>query len=95
MTDPVCASSTTVISTAASVKSVYFVSVAASTVAVHVSSASAVQSSAGAVPSAECWILKDDCDGDSTFEVYGMNDWARDGGSSLHKQMNGCGILTG
>ena len=109
--DPVCAGSTTVISTAASINSVYSASVAASksaayvistsaanevsTVAAHHSSASAVWSSARAVPSAGCWILSDDGDGDSTFQVYGIKDWAGDGGASLHKQIKGCGILTG
>lgn len=55
--------------------------------------AEASWSSAAAVPSAGCYITSDDGIDSSTFEVYGINDWAGDDGSKLFKQEEGCGIL--
>lgn len=98
-TIPTCAGATKVISTVASLASVYSASVASSVSAASVASvasaSNAAWSSAAAVPSAACWILSDDGFGDSAFEVYGINGWAGPGGSSLWKQENGCGIVSG
>lgn len=57
------------------------------------SAADASWSAAAATPSAGCWILNDDGFGTSSFQVYGINDWAGDGGDKLFKQEAGCGIL--
>lgn len=55
--------------------------------------AEASWSSAAAVPSAGCYITDDDEIEYSSFEVYGINDWAGEHGSKLLKQEKGCGIL--
>ena len=98
-TIPTCAGATKVISTVASIASVYSASLAASASVASIASVSsasdAAWSSAAAVPSAACWILDDDGFGDSAFEVYGINGWAGDGGSKLWDQENGCGIVSG
>lgn len=98
-TIPTCAGATKVVSTVASIASVYSASVASSVSAASVvsvaSASNAAWSSAAAVPSAACWILSDDGFGDSAFEVYGINGWAGPGGSSLWQQENGCGIVSG
>ena len=94
--NPTCAGSTKTVSTVASVASVYSASTASAISVASIASASAAaESAAAAVPSAACWILGDDGFGDSSFEVYGINGWAGDGGSNLWKQENGCGILSG
>ena len=56
-------------------------------------SAEASWTSAAAVPSAQCYITGDDGFGDSSFEVFGINDWAGSDGSKLFNQESGCGIL--
>lgn len=98
-TIPTCAGATKVVSTVASIASVHSASVASSVSAASIASvasaSNAAWSSAAAVPSAACWILSDDGFGDSSFEVYGINGWAGPGGSSLWKQENGCGIVSG
>ena len=98
-TVPSCAGSTQVVSTVASIASVYSASVASAAASASAASASAASAaaytSAAAVPSAGCWILSDDGFGDSSFEVYGINGWAGDGGSNLWTQEDGCGILSG
>ena len=65
----------------------------ASITSASIASADAAWSSAAAVPSAACYITGDDGLGDSSFEVYGINDWAGADGSKLFDQLNGCGIL--
>lgn len=105
-TDPACAGSTTVVSTVMSIASKYFASITASLAAVSASSVSAAVASASsaseaawsaaaAAPSAGCWIVDDDGFGDILLSVHGINGWAGDDGSKLHKQEDGCGILSG
>lgn len=98
-TIPTCAGATKVISTVASIASAYSISSAsvASVESVSASSASSASaySSAAAVPSAGCWILDEDGFGDSSFEIYGINGWAGEGGSKLWDQEDGCGIVSG
>ena len=101
---PTCAGASSIVSTVASIASIYSVSTAsvASVSAASVSaasasaaSASAVQASAAAVPTAGCWILFDDLAGGSSFEIYDINGWAGSKGEKLFKQERGCGILSG
>ena len=97
-TSPSYAGSTQVVSTVVSIASAYSASVAASISASSASaaaaSASASYASAAAVPSAGCNILSDFGLG-SSFEVYGINGWAGEGGAYIYDQESGWGEVDG
>lgn len=94
-TIPICAGATQFVSTIASIASVCSASDASAASVTSVASVSPAWSSATAVPSAASWILDDDGDGDSAFEVYGLNEWAGDGGSRFWRKKKGYSIGSG
>lgn len=93
--EPLCAgATTTVISTIMAIATRYDASI--SSHAAEVSASKAAWSAAAAVPSARCKKIGDSglLGESSQFQIYGINDWAGEGGKDLKRELNGCGIAT-